>query len=326
VVPPLPLRHWRLGFGVPVIERGECSALPGGVLTKRKYLVEKAAPTEVLFDAPAGSLRLGMNLSGRKALLTGATGGLGRAIAHALAERGAQVALSARKQEALEELAAELPGNGHTVLPADLADPEAAEGLAAEAAGTEILIANAGLPAAGKIDDFTPDQVKRALRVNLEAPMLMARALYPSMIESGSGHLVFVASLSGKAASPRSSIYNATKFGLRGFALGLRGDLAPKNVGVSIVSPGFIREAGMFADAGSKPPPGMGTATPEQVGKATVRAIERNKAEVAIAPLQQRAAAHFALVSPTLSVKAQSGSTGQKAAEAIAKGHPDDKR
>jgi short-subunit dehydrogenase len=296
------------------------------MLTKRKYLVEKAAPTKDLFDAAAGSLRPGMNLSGRKTLLTGATGGLGRAIAHALAERGAHVALSARKREALEELAAELPGSGHSVLPADLAEPDAAERLAAEAAGTEILIANAGLPAAGKLDDFTPEQVKRALRVNLEAPILMARAIYPSMLEAGSGHLVFLASLSGKAASPRSSIYNATKFGLRGFALGLRADLNPKGVGVSLVSPGFIREAGMFADAGAKPPPGMGTSTPDQVGAATVRAIERNKVEVTVAPLPQRAGAHLALVSPSLSVKAQSGKAGQKAAKDIASGHSADKR
>ncbi len=267
-----------------------------------------------------------MNLSGRKALLTGATGGLGRAIAGALAERGAQLTLSARNREALEAMAAELPGGGHAVLPADLAAPEAAERLAAEARGTEILIANAGLPAAGKVDEFSPEEVKRALRVNLEAPMLLARALYPAMLEAGSGQLVFVASLSGKAASPRSSVYNATKFGLRGFALGLRADLAPGGVGVSLVTPGFIRDAGMFADAGSKPPPGMGTATPEQVGAATVKAIERNRAEVAVAPLQQRAAAHFALVSPSLSVKAQSGSAGQKAAQAIADGHSPDKR
>jgi short-subunit dehydrogenase len=267
-----------------------------------------------------------MNLSGRKALLTGATGGLGRAIARSLAERGAQVMLSARRREALEALSAELPGSGHSVLPADLADPDAAERLAAEAAGTEILIANAGLPAAGKLDEFSAEEVKRALRVNLEAPMLMARTLYPAMLEAGFGHLVFVSSLSGKAASPRSSVYNATKFGLRGFAFGLRADLAPRGVGVSVVSPGFIREAGMFADAGSKAPPGMGTGTPEQVGAATVKAIERNKAEVAVAPLQQRAAAHFALASPALSVRAQSGSAGQRSAEAIAKGHPTDKR
>jgi short-subunit dehydrogenase len=267
-----------------------------------------------------------MNLSGRKALLTGATGGLGRAIAHALAARGARLTLSARNGEALEAMAAELPGSGHDVLPADLAGPDAAERLAAEAAGTEILIANAGLPGAGKVDDFSAEEIKRALRVNLEAPILLARALYPAMLEAGSGHLVFVASLSGKAASPRSSIYNATKFGLRGFALGLRADLDPKGVGVSIVSPGFIREAGMFADAGAKPPPGMGTSTPQQVGAATVKAIERNKVEITVAPLPQRAGAHLALVSPSLSVRAQSGSTGQKAAQAIADGHGQDKR
>jgi short-subunit dehydrogenase len=296
------------------------------MLTKRKYLAEVPAPIENLFDAAAGSLRPGMNLSGRKALLTGATGGLGRAIATSLAERGAVLALSARNREALEEMATGLPGSGHSVLPADLAEPDAAERLAAEAAGTEILIANAGLPGAGKLDGFSAEEVKRALRVNLEAPMLLARALYPPMLEAGSGHLAFVASLSGKAASPRSSVYNATKFGLRGFALGLRADLIPHGVGVSIVSPGFIRDAGMFADAGSKPPPGMGTATPRQVGEATVKAIERNKVEVTIAPLPQRAGAHLALISPALSVKVQSGKAGQKAAEEIAAGHSSDKR
>jgi short-subunit dehydrogenase len=267
-----------------------------------------------------------MDLSGRTALLTGATGGLGRAIAQALAERGASVALSARKAEALEALAAELPGGGHRGLPADLAEPGAAEKLAAEAGGVEVLVANAGLPGAGWLPDFTPEQVTRALRVNLEAPMLLARALFPPMLERGSGHLVFVASLAGKAASPRSSVYNATKFGLRGFALALRADLAPKGIGVSLVSPGFIRDAGMFADAGAKPPPGLGTGTPEQVGAATVRAIERNKVEVTVAPLPQRALAHIGLASPGIAVRAQSGSTGQKAAQAVADGHGTNKR
>jgi short-subunit dehydrogenase len=267
-----------------------------------------------------------MELAGRTALLTGATGGLGRAMAKALAARGATLLLSARKADALEALAAELPGGGHRALPADLAEPGAAEGLAAEAGHVDVLVANAGLPAAGRLTDFTPEQVKRALRVNLEAPMLMAQALFPAMVESGGGHLVFVSSLSGKAASPRSSIYNATKFGLRGFALALRADLGRKGVGVSLVSPGFIREAGMFADAGAKPPPGMGTGTPEQVGAAVVKAIERDKAEIAVAPLPQRALAHFALASPGIAVRVQSGAVGQKAAAEIAEGHPSDKR
>jgi short-subunit dehydrogenase len=267
-----------------------------------------------------------MELAGRSTLLTGATGGLGRAIAAATAERGAKLILSGRVAEALEALAAELPGGEHRVLPADLAEPGAAEKLAAEAGEVDVLIANAGLPGAGLLTDFTAEQVTRALRVNLEAPMLMARALYPAMVERGEGHLLFVASLSGKAASPRTSIYNATKFGLRGFALGLRADLGPKGVGVSLVSPGFVREAGMFADAGAKPPPGMGTTTPEKVGAATVKAIERDKVELAVAPLPQRALSHFALASPAISVRAQSGSAGQKAAKAVAEGHSADKR
>ncbi|HET9163273.1 MAG TPA: SDR family NAD(P)-dependent oxidoreductase [Solirubrobacterales bacterium] len=267
-----------------------------------------------------------MELAGRKTLLTGSTGGLGRAIATAVAAKGAKLILSGRRAEELEALAAELPGEGHRALPADLAEPAAAEQLAAEAGEVDVLIANAGLPGAGLLTDFTPEQVTRALRVNLEAPMLTARALYPAMVERGSGHLVFVSSLSGKVASPRTSIYNATKFGLRGFALGLRTDLGPQGIGVSLVSPGFVREAGMFAEAGAKPPPGMGTTTPAKVAAATIKAIEGNKLEVVVAPLQLRAMSHFALATPSISVRAQSGAAGQKAAKAVADGHPPDKR
>jgi short-subunit dehydrogenase len=267
-----------------------------------------------------------MELAGRSTLLTGATGGLGRAMAAALAAKGAKLILSGRKAAALQALAVELPGEGHGVLPADLAEPGAAEKLAADAGEVDILIANAGLPGAGLLTDFTPEQVTRALRVNLEAPMLMARALSPQMLDRGEGHLLFVASLAGKAASPRSSIYNATKFGLRGFALGLRADLAPNGVGVSLVSPGFVREAGMFADAGAKPPPGMGTTTPAKVAAAVVKAVEHDKVELAVAPVSQRAMAHFALGSPSISVRAQSGSAGQNTAKAVADGHSQDKR
>jgi len=267
-----------------------------------------------------------MELAGRKALLTGATGGLGRAIAEAMAASGAELLLSARNRDALDEMAAGLPGEGHRVLPADLAGPGAAEKLATEADEVDVLVANAGLPGAGLLTDFSAEQVTRVLRVNLEAPMLMARALFPAMVERGSGHLVFISSLSGKAPSPRTSIYNATKFGLRGFALGLRGDLGPKGVGVSLVSPGFIREAGMFAESGAKPPPGLGTGRPEQVGAAVVRAIQRDKAELAVAPLPLRAMSHFALSNPSLAVRAQSGAAGQKAAKAVAEGHSPEKR
>lgn len=267
-----------------------------------------------------------MQISGRTALLTGATGGLGRAIAQGLAAAGASLVLSGRREEDLLALAESLPGSDHRVIVADLAEDGEAERLAAAAAGVDVLVANAGLPGAGWLAEFSADEVKRALRVNLEAPMLLARALFPEMLERGSGHLVFVSSLSGKSASPRSSIYNATKFGLRGFALGLRSDLAPRGIGVSLVSPGFVREAGMFADTGAKTPPMMGTTTPEAVSDAVRKAIVEDKVEIAVAPLIDRVAAHAGLVSPRVAVIAQSGSAGQRAAEAVTDGHSKDKR
>lgn len=262
-----------------------------------------------------------MNLTGKRTLLTGATGGLGRAIAAALAERGATLVLSSRKQEELRRLADELPGAGHETAVCDLAEPGAAERLADDVGEVDVLLANAGLPASGRLEDFTPEQVSRAVRVNLEAPMILTRALLPAMHERGSGHLVYVSSLAGKAASPRASIYNGTKFGLRGFALALREDLAgdPGEIGVSVVLPGFVREAGMFAESGAKPPPGVGTATPRQVADGVVRAIEQNKGEVAVAPVQQRALVNFAHVFPGIAGRAQRGA-GTKVAESLARG------
>jgi short-subunit dehydrogenase len=259
-----------------------------------------------------------MELAGQKALLTGATGGLGRAIAEALAARGAVLLLSARKRDALEAMAEGLPGEGHRVLPSDLAEPGAVEALVAEAGEVDVLIANAGVGGPGLLDDYTPEELSSALRVNLEVPMLMAQALAPGMVERRGGHLVFIASLNGKAGTPRTSLYCATKFGLRGFALALRTDLLPKGVGVSLVSPGFIRDAGMFADSGAKPPPPMGTSTSAEVGSAVVRAVERDKAEIVVAPPVDRFLSHLALTSPSIADRVQRGSTGQKAAEQLA--------
>lgn len=255
-----------------------------------------------------------MDLSGKSALLTGATGGLGGAIAAALAERGARLLLSGRSAEALADLAASLPGE-HRVLPADLAEPGAAETLCREAGAVDVLVANAGLPGTGRLESFTAEQLARCVRVNLEAPAQMARALIPDMRERGEGHLLFVSSLSGKAASPRSSLYNATKFGLRGLAFGLRQDLAAAGIGVSVVSPGFIREAGMFAESGTKLPPGMGTRSPEDVGAAVVKAIERNRAEVAVAPPQLRLISHLALSAPAIAARVSSSPSGNRISE-----------
>ncbi len=265
-----------------------------------------------------------MELAGKTVLLSGATGGLGRAIATAVAARGATLVLSSRKREALEALAAGLPGAGHRIAVADLAEEGAAERLAADAGPIDALVANAGLPGTGRLDGFSHEELGRVLRVNLEAPIRLTRELLTAMQERGSGHLVYVTSLSGKAVSPRASLYSATKFGLRGFALGLREDLWKRGIGVSLVTPGFVREAGMFHDSGAKPPPGFGTTTPAKVAEAVVTAIERNRHEVDVAPMIQRLLSNFAMRRPELAARiAYRRGSGTNIAEQVAKGQAD---
>ena len=241
--------------------------------------------------------RARLELRDSTVLITGATGGIGGAIARALARRGARLVLSGRRADALEPLEREL--TARTVV-ADLADRDDVDRLAAEAAraGVDVFIANAALPASGHLLELTQEQIDRMLEVNLRAPIALARALAPGMTARGRGHMVFVSSLSGKAASPASSVYSATKFGLRGFALGVRQDLRAHGVGVSVLAPGFIRDAGMFADADVRLPPGVGTRSPGDVAAAVVRAIERNRAEVDVAPVGLRVGAAFGAVAP----------------------------
>ena len=209
--------------------------------------------------------------------------------------------LTARDDERLEELARDLPGD-HRVVAIDLDEEGAAGRLAAEAGEVDCLVANAGLPGTGQLDDYSQQSLTRVLRINLELPVRLTRELLPGMRERGEGHLVYMSSLSGKYASPRSSLYNATKFGLRGFAFGLREDLRGAGVGVSVISPGPIADAGIFADSGAKPPPLLGAPRPvKEVGEAVIRAIERNRAEIAVASRRARLGAHVALVTPALS-------------------------
>ncbi len=233
-------------------------------------------------------------------LVTGATGGIGQAIARAFAARGAKLVLSGRREDALGPVAGEL---GARAVVADLAHRADVARLAQEAGEVDVLVANAALPGSGFLVDLSPEDIDRLLEVNLRAPVALARALAPAMAERRRGHLVFISSLAGKAASPASSLYSATKFGLRGFALGLREDLRPHGVGVSLVAPGFVRDAGMFHDAGVELPWYVRTRSPEQVAAAVVRAVERNRAEIDVAPAGLRLGASFASVAPALAAE-----------------------
>ncbi len=236
-------------------------------------------------------------LAGSTALLTGATGGIGAAIARALGARGVRLLLSGRREAELSQLAEEL---GARATPSDLAVAADVDRLAAAArdAGVDVLVANAAHPATGMLAALTQDEIDEILDVNLRAPIALARGLAPAMVARGRGHLVFISSLSGKSAQPASSLYSATKFGVRGFGLALREDLRGTGVGVSVVAPGFIRESGMFANTGVKLPPGVGTKSPQDVAAAVIRAIQDNRAEIDVAPLGLRAGTAIASVAP----------------------------
>jgi uncharacterized protein len=251
------------------------------------------------------------------ALVTGANGGIGQAIARALGGAGAHVIVSGRRANALRGVAEEI---GARVIVADLTRREEVARLAEEAGAVDVFVANAALPASGPVLDFTEEQIDRALEVNLRAPIALTRRLAPGMVERGRGQIVFISSIAGKVISPGSAIYSATKFGLRAFSLGLREDLRPAGVGVTAVYPGFIRDAGFFADTGVKLPPGVGTRSPEDVAAAVLRAVRKDPAEIDVAAAEQRLGAVLAGISPTLVSRVQSAFGGDAISRAVSEG------
>jgi short-subunit dehydrogenase len=242
-----------------------------------------------------------MDLSGKRVLLTGASGGLGEPIARALAERGAELVLTGRRAEPLEALARELGAKAEVC---DLSDRAAVERLVSEIGQIDVLVANAGLLGAGTLPRLDPDEIDSVIEVNLRAPIVLARRLLPQMAERGGGHLVFVASFAGKIPSAgESPIYTATKSGLRGFAHVLRVQSRRKGVGVSIVTPGPIRDVGMWARGNQKLPGIIQPQPPDAVGKAVVKAIEQDLAEVTVASLGLRAISKLSALAPAFVAK-----------------------
>lgn len=261
-----------------------------------------------------------VELEGSTALVTGATGGIGQAIVRALRARGARVIASGRQDAVLDELTREV--DGVEPLVADLCDPAQVEALVF-GRHIDVLVANAALPASGRLETFTVEEIDRALNVNLRAPMQLARALVPLMMERGSGHLVFISSLSGKMASAGASVYNATKFGLRGFGFALNEELRGTGAGATTVFPGFIREAGMFADSRARLPRGVGTRTPDDVAKAVVEGIEKNRVEIDVAPFSLASGARIFGIAPRLVAGVNRRLGADPLAERIAAGQRD---
>ena len=236
------------------------------------------------------------DLSGKTVLLTGASTGLGPHIARRLREAGAKFVLSARNEAALEKLADELGES--RVIAADLSRTGEPERLAAESGHVDVLVSNAGIPATGRLTTFKVEEIDRAIAVNLRAGIVLASKLVPGMLARKSGHVVFMSSIAGKLPSGGETIYNATKFGVRGFALALREELWGTGVGVSVISPTFVSEAGMWAVTGLKPNPIAGEVSPEQVADAVWTSITKNKREIDVVPIQLRTVLKLQALTP----------------------------
>lgn len=235
-----------------------------------------------------------VRIDGALVVLTGASGGLGGVLARAFDASGARLLLTGRRVDALEKVAGQL--RHAEVLPCDMSDRQQVDALLDRVEDADVLVANAALPAAGALDDFTVAQLDRALDVNLRTPMLLAKRAAPKMAARGGGHIVLISSMGAKVPASRLSIYAASKYGLRGFGACLRQELAPLGVGVSVVFPGSVDDVGMWPESGAKSK--VGTISSTAVARSVVRAIEQNRAEVDVAPLTVRAASALAHLLP----------------------------
>lgn len=229
-------------------------------------------------------------LRGATAIVTGASRGIGRVIVEHLAREGARVVLAARSAGELDEIARAVPGS--LACPTDVGSEPALAALVEraerEVGPVDLLVNNAGIELNQSYERATADELRRIVDVNLFGPMLLTRLVLPGMLERGRGHVVNVASMAGKSGPPFVAAYAATKAGLIGLTQSLRAELHGRKVGVSVVCPGFVHEAGMFANAtrkhGGSAPRIAGSVSPDAVAAAVVRAVRDDLPEVLVNP------------------------------------------
>ena len=225
---------------------------------------------------------------GRLVLLTGASGGIGRAIARLLAHRGFNLALVGRHKSALEGLRAELLGTGVEVvaLAADLTDRDQRRNLPirvmSRVGDIDVLINNAGISQLGAFAEMPPDEMRRVFEVNTIAPMLLTRSVLPKMLDRKTGHVVNVSSLAGRVGLPWASVYAASKAALTEWTLALNTELRGTGVAATAIAPGLVSGAGMFADMEVEAPAVLGTSKPEDVANAVLQALSGSGGEVLV--------------------------------------------
>ncbi len=225
---------------------------------------------------------------GLRALVTGASSGIGRTLALRLAREGARVALVARRAEELEKLAAEIRSGGSeaVVLPCDVSSAAEVAATAARArevwGGIDMLVNNAGYGHHRTFLEWSVEDMERVMRVNYFGTLYFTKALLPAMVEQRRGWLVFVASVAGKIAPPEESAYAASKFAMVGLAASLSLEVEDAGVHVLTVCPGVIRTPFFDEEALSRMPPAAkrGMVEVEALVDATMDALAKGKHEI----------------------------------------------
>ena len=220
-----------------------------------------------------------MNIEGSRIVVTGASSGIGAAVALDLASRGADVVAIARSEDKLRDLQAEAPSILPT--PCDLTDVAARTELLAGLGEVDAVVNNAGVAWIGAFAEMSPEDIDAQLALNIAATVAVCRAVVPGMIERDRGHLVMMGSILGFAPGPPLTLYSATKAAVHAFTEGLRRELVGTDVRVSLVAPGPVKGTGALDDSGEegatetirKSFETFGT-TPDEVAKAVRIALE----------------------------------------------------
>ncbi|MGH2749974.1 MAG: SDR family NAD(P)-dependent oxidoreductase [Actinomycetota bacterium] len=233
-----------------------------------------------------------MELTGTVGILTGASRGIGVYLAQHLARAGVNLALAARSETNLEAVATMVRGKGVKAvgIPTDVTKRSDLQRLVKrtndELGEIDLLVNNAGIEHYSFFEQIEPNDVEKVLKTNVLGPQLLTRYVLPQMIERRRGHIVNIGSVAGLTAMPYNTVYSSSKHALVGFSRSLREEMAEYNIGVSVVCPGYVSEAGMFQSSkdGAEPPGITGSVSPDRVAVRTIKAIRKNCSEIIVAP------------------------------------------
>jgi short-subunit dehydrogenase len=236
---------------------------------------------------------MAVSLDGASVLVTGASSGIGAALAPALAARGARIGLVARRADRLVDVGEACARGGSPQVecwPCDLGDLDAAEAMARDAedrlGGIDVLVNNAAVPRRRAVQVLTPAEVEETMRINYLAPVRLTLTLLPAMLARGSGSIVNVSSLGGRLGITGEAAYSASKFALCGWSESLMADLAGTGVDVRLVLPGAI-DTEIWDQPGNDPAFYDGPLEPPAtVAEAVVAAIEGDALETYVPDLK----------------------------------------